>query len=153
MIISREKYEKLVARNKYLTEEVHELEKRNKRLTLENDIYYKGAIKWRIDYDKMRELFDNREVKSPIVEQRDAEIEALKHMLERTEAKHKDLKTNTRALNKENDKLAEELSTCQQKLNYLRDIFKANLEIAVSHGDVGKARMWQTFLMEVECYA
>lgn len=150
MFISRKNYVKLVSGNKKLTKEVYELQDRIKCLTVTNEEHYKRAIKWKHNYDKMRELFDNREIKSPIVEQRDAEIEALKHMLERTESEYKDLKTNTRALNKENDKLVKELSSCQQELNFLRDTFKRKLEIAEIYHDVDKFEMLRAFFKEVE---
>jgi Mg2+ and Co2+ transporters len=206
MIISKEKYKKLVTYNKNLSEELHELERENKRLTLDNDTYYAGAIRWRSMYNKMRELFDNREIKSPIVKQRDAEIEALKHMLERLEAeqekirkenislkeavdkvhgkgtsellKHQDklieenerqrqtisnmrdsytrvqqredYKAQLRNLQKDNDKVVEELSSCQQKLNFLRDMFETKLEVAEVYHDENGVAMWRQFLKEVE---
>jgi Mg2+ and Co2+ transporters len=206
MIISKEKYKKLVTYNKNLSEELHELERENKRLTLDNDTYYAGAIRWRTMYNKMRELFDNREIKSPIVKQRDAEIEALKHMLERLEAeqekirkenislkeavdkvhgkgtsellKHQDklieenerqrqtisnmrdsytrvqqredYKAQLRNLQKDNDKVVEELSSCQQKLNFLRDMFETKLEVAEVYHDENGVAMWRQFLKEVE---
>ncbi len=92
MLISRKNYDKLVSRNENLSEEVYELKGQIKYLTVTNDEYYKEAVKWRHNYDKMRELFDNREIESPIVEQRDAEIEALKHMLERLEVEQEEIR-------------------------------------------------------------
>lgn len=142
MIISKNHYKKLVSDNKKLKHEVEEMEDQIKYLRVTNDEYYKGAVKWKHMYDKMRELFDNREIKSPIVEQRDAEIEALKHMIERLDVEQEKIR-------KDNDKLVKELSACQQKLNYLRDIFKANVEIAELYHNEDKMRMWQAFLKEV----
>lgn len=207
MFITKNNYDKLVSHNKNLTKELYELKGQIKYLTVTNDEYYKGAVKWKHMYDKMRELFDNREIKNPIVEQRDAEIEALKHMVERLEAgqekirkenkslkevvdkvhgdgttellKHQDklieenerqrqtissmrdsytkvvqqredYKTQLCNLQKDNDNLVEELRTCQQKLNYLRDMFKTKLEIAEIYRDTNEFRMWRQFLKEVE---
>lgn len=129
MIISRDKYNKLVSHNKNLTKELYELKSQIKYLTVTNDEYYKGAIKWRSMYIKMRdEKKDNEEIKSPIVEQRDAEIEALKHMLERTEVENKDLKTVVGALNKDNYvskdlELIEEIGKQRQTINIMRDSY------------------------------
>lgn len=151
MFISKNNYVNLVSHNKNLTKEVNELKRQIEYLTVTKDEYYKGAIKWRSMYIKMRdEKKGNEEIKSPIVEQRDAEIEALKHMLERTEAENKSLKTVVRALNKDNDRLVEELNECKQKLNYLRDVFETNLDVAEFNHDVDKVKMWQAFVKEVE---
>ena len=208
MFITKKNYDKLVSHNKNLTKELYELKGQIKYLTVTNDEYYKGAIKWRSMYIKMRdEKKDNEEVKSPNVEQRDAEIEALKHMVERLEAEQEkikkenkslkevvdevhgegtsellkqqdklirenerqrqtissmrdsytkvvqqreDYKAQLRNLQKDNDKLVEELNACQQKLNYLRDAFETNLEVAILSHDVDKFKMWQVFLKEVE---
>jgi hypothetical protein len=40
----------------------------------------------------MREMFDDRETESPIVAQRDEEIEGLKHMIERLEAEQEKIR-------------------------------------------------------------
>lgn len=166
MFITKKNYDKLVSHNKNLTKELYELKGQIKYLTVTNDEYYKGAIKWRSMYIKMRdEKKDNEEVESPIVEQRDAEIEALKHMIERLEAEQEKIRKENKSLKevvdevhgvgttellKHQDKLVEDLSKCQQKLNFLRDMFKTKLEIAeiYRHGD--EFKMWQQFLKEVE---
>lgn len=107
MFISKDSYNKLVNHNEKLTKEVYELERQIKYLTETNHEYFMGSVKWKNQYIKMRQLFDGREIESPIVAQRNAEIDALKHMLERVEAEQEDYKTAIRALNKENDKLKE----------------------------------------------
>lgn len=150
MIISKSYYKKLVTQNKNLKDEVEELENQIKYLKLANDTYYKGAIKWRHMYDEMRELYDHKGIKNPIVDQRDAEIEALKHMLERVETEHKDTKIAVKALNKDNDNLVKELSECQGKLAFLHDMFKTKLEIAELYHDANEMAMWRGFLKEVE---
>ena len=92
MFISIKNYNRLVSHNKNLTKEVNELQQRVKCLTITNEEHYKRAIKWKHNYDKMRELYDIREIKRLIVEQRDAEIEALKHMLERLEVEQEEIR-------------------------------------------------------------
>lgn len=151
MIISKNHYKKLVSDNKKLKHEVEEMEDQIKYLRVTNDEYYKGAIKWRAMYINMRdEKKDNEEVESPIVEQRDAEIEALKHMLERVEAEQKEYKTPMGALYKHNDNLVKELSECRRKLAFLHDMFKTKLEIAEIYNDADEMAMWREFLKDVK---
>lgn len=144
MIISRDKYNKLVSHNKNLTKELYELKSQIKYLTVTNDEYYKGAIKWRSMYIKMRdEKKDNEEIKSPIVEQRDAEIEALKHMIERLETeKEKIRKENitlkevvdsvhgkgTSELLKHQDELIRENERQRQTISSMRDTYTKVLQ-------------------------
>lgn len=100
MFISRNDYEKLVAHNKNLTRETTKLERENKELIRQSETFLGSAIRWRAMYDQMCELFDDRETKSPIVEQRDAEIEALKHMIERLETEQEKIRKENISLKK-----------------------------------------------------
>lgn len=149
MIISKKEYTRLLTHNKKLTKEIHKLESENKRLALDNDIYYEGAIRWHAMYNKMLKKF-NRETKSPIIDQRDAEINALKHMLERLETSQEENKLQTRTLNKENNELIEQLSDYQRKLSFLRCMFETKLEVAEVYHNGKEALMWKAFLKEVE---
>lgn len=139
MFITKKNYDKLVSHNKNLTKELYELKGQIKYLTVTNDEYYKGAIKWRSMYIKMRdEKKDNEEVESPIVEQRDAEIEALKHMIERLEAEQEKIRKENKSLKevvdevhgvgttellKHQDKLIEENERQQQTISSMRDSY------------------------------
>lgn len=118
MIISKKRYKKLLSNNKKLNKEVVQLENQIKYLRETSNEYYKGSVYWSRKYEEMRELFDNRETKSPIIDQRDAEINALKHMLERLEASQEENKLQTRTLNKGNNELIEQLSDYQRKLSF-----------------------------------
>lgn len=123
MIISKKRYKKLLSNNKKLNKEV---------VQLENQIKYL------------------RETKSPIIDQRDAEINALKHMLERLEASQEENKLQTRTLNKGNNELIEQLSDYQRKLSFLRCMFETKLELAEVYHNENEALMWKAFLKEVE---